>query len=64
MGKKIVAKRKPSRDNAAAYRAKARELYETDDCSFNHVPKVSESAEGAFVEAWLWIPKMALIPEA
>lgn len=57
---KKPATRKPPKSNTEAYRTQARGLYETDDCSFNINPKVSESPEGAFVEAWVWVPRTAL----
>ena len=48
---------KLQKSNVQAYRDRAKALYENDDCSFNINPKVSESPEGAFVEAWVWVPK-------
>lgn len=37
-------------------RDKARDLYQSDDISFDAEPDVSLAEDGAWVEAWVWVP--------
>lgn len=39
------------------YLEAARRLREDDDTEIDERPKVSESDAGAWVRAWVWIPK-------
>jgi hypothetical protein len=45
-----------------AYRQAARDRYADSDCdiSFDVEAAVSESDEGAYVQAWVWVPRSAL----
>ena len=52
------------RDSITAYREKARDMYEDEGTiEFDPEPDVSLASDGAYVQAWIWIPRESLEDE-
>jgi hypothetical protein len=49
--------------NKQDYIKKAIEFYGSDDIEFDEASMISESDEGAFVQAWVWVSKEDLEEE-
>jgi hypothetical protein len=49
--------KKTEEDRRREIRARAAELFATDECQIDDDAQVSEADEGVWIAAWLWLPE-------
>ena len=50
-------------EQKAAYREAARDAYGSDEVEIESSAPVSDSAEGAWVQAWVWVGAKSVAPD-